>query len=406
MEWFTPMARMRSCFDVYRMQLVLSRTLAVCCGTLLFGVATTVPVSTQPQFRGTTGGSTLAQGWAALESDRADEAATVALQLLELSPSSHGAVLLYLSALGQGADPAMALDAYDTWRSRHQGEDPHLLRAVGEGVLKRLAFHETERALRISAAEELVRQRALGGTQALNALSPGGTDAAVLAARARVGDHSAAQALFGSLDKLAGSAKVDMVRALSHSGVAPFPAFERLARDADEMVRIAAIEGLRTHNDPATIALLNNLLGDPVPFVRQAAALALVSRGEPGGEAMATAMLASGIPDVVLTAAEALPNQPERWRDAVEGLLRTAEPIDRLRASRLLAPMQSVEAEGEIVANLAHENPAIREEAARAAAAVRLKVASETLRDMLRDRSGWVKLAAARILMSRGAGLQ
>jgi HEAT repeat protein len=374
--------------------------------TLVFLIAATVPLTALGQTRANPDGPTLSAGWAALESGRVDDAATTARRLLQLSPSSHAALLLYLSALGQGPDPAIALDAYDEWQSRHQPGDPHLLRVIGEGVLRRLASEGTEVAVRVAAAEELYRLKALGATEALDALSRRGTDTAVVAARARAGDQAAAQTLLKTADGLAGSAKADVVRALSRSGVAASAALERFASDGDEMVRIAAIEGLRTSDDPDTIALLNRLLTDPVPFVRQAAAVALVSRGDPAGEAIVTAMLASGIPDVVLTAAEALPGQPERWRVAVEGTLQAEDPIDRLRAARLLVPMRSAEAEAEITSSLAHENPAIREEAARAAATARLTPASQTLRDMLRDRSEWVRLSAARILVGGAAPLQ
>ena len=59
-----------------------------------------------------------------------------------------------------------------------------------------------------------------------------------------------------------------------------------------------------------------------------------LSRPE-GGE-LVDRMLQSGVPDIVLSVAEALPSEPGRWQAVVQPLLDTENPVDRLRAARLI----------------------------------------------------------------------
>ena len=109
-------------------------------------------------------------------------------------------------------------------------------------------------------------------------------------------------------------------------------------------------------------------------------------------------MLTSGVPDIVLNAAEAMPEQPSRWQTAVEGLLDTENPVDRLRAARLLKDVRPDAARAVVTAGLGDPNLAIREEAARAIDTIGLPDNAPEWPKMLSDSSTWVRLEGARAL--------
>lgn len=362
-----------------------------------------MPAAAQPRPPAPPGGDTpsLGRGWTALEAGRADEAAIIARSALEQAPDSQAALVLLLSALSQ-QDPVDALDAYEQWRSRTGQSSPHLAAVIGDGVLRALTSPDGgDSSLRLTAAELLVRYRVLGA-RAVLARVAAAEGRAGLVALARSGDERAAQMVVGSLGDLQGSAKVGAIGGLGLAVTTVPGATDALiaaTSDEDEMVRAAAIDALRRSGDPSLAAAIRPLLNDRAGVVRHAAALALVALGDPAGEPLAEALLASGVPDHVLTAAEALASDQARWRSRVEPLLRTEDPLDRLRAARLLYDVATPEAEAELVGALASANPAIREEASRALGGAGLSVGQSTLRQMLGDSSGWVRLAAARALL-------
>lgn len=314
-------------------------------------------------------------------------------------------MVLLLSALSQ-QDPVDALDAYEQWRSRTGQSSPHLAAVIGDGVLRALTSRDGgDSSLRLTAAELLVRYRALGA-RAVLARVAAAEGRAGLVALARSGDERAAQMVVGSLGELQGSAKVGAIGGLGLAVTTVPGATDALMAamsDEDEMVRAAAIEALRRSGDPSLAAAIRPLLSDRAGVVRHAAALALVALGDPAGEPLVEALLASGVADHVLTVAEALASDQARWRSRVEPLLRTEDPLDRLRAAKLLYDAAAPEAEAELMGALASANPAIREEASRALGEAGLSVGQSTLRQMLADSSGWVRLAAARVLLDAAA---
>lgn len=368
--------------------------------SLLVAIVFAARVDAQARSAPTASQGRLSAGWAALEAGRADEAARVAAQVLSEAPDNHAGTLLLIAALSRGPNPVAALDRYETWSARSGAADPHLASVIGEGVLLTLADSESEPTLRLAAAEALGEFRVLGA-QAVLARVAKVSGWAGLAALAKAGDENAAGTLSDQADQLPGSARVE---ALSRLATGRFRgAFEALVRAAgspDEMVRAAAADGLRTLGNPEAVATLGGMLTDPAGVARQAAALALASLGDSRGEPLVSAMVNSGVPDIVLSVAEALPDNQPLWLDQVTPLLQAEDATDRLRAATLLFAARRTEAEAEILAGLSSENPAIREEAARAANRVRLSPGPTTIREMLADASPWVRLAAGKLLLA------
>jgi HEAT repeat protein len=385
---FFPLKRMASIVVVMR--------LVVACGAAT-GVASAQPRTTDAL------PATLSAGWAAFDAGRFRDASAIANRILAEAPTNHSAQLLLVSALAPET-PVAALDAYDALVARSGAADRHLSAAIGEAVLRQLAQTAAEPALRLAAAEALVEHQALGA-RALFVEVTKAAGRAGLASQAKAGDERAVQALAGQLDELPGSAKVGALGQLAQSGAAgALQALVKASRDPDEMVRMAAADGLRRLADPAAVPTLASLLSDRSGSVRQAAALALTALGDSRGDSLVNEMLNSGVADIVLTSAEALPNDSSRWTNQVAALLSAEDVTDRLRAARLLFAARRTEAESEIANGLASENPAVREEAARTASAVGYPVPPTTLREMLQDSSGWVRLAAAQALVRGSAG--
>jgi HEAT repeat protein len=358
------------------------------------------PGSPRPQ---AAGAPTLGAGFAALDAGRTEEAGRIAAVLLRETPGSHAAALLQIAALAYGPDPLRALAAYDAWRAGRRTDDPFLLALVGEGVARRLAASASEGALRLAAAELLVRH-GLPGARALLAGAARISGPAGTAALARQGDAAAARRAAGALPTLVGSARATGVDQLAGAtDPAVTAAVAGLAGDPDPMVRIAVAGALGRSGDlTAAGPVLQRLLTDQSAQVQQAAAVALVRLGDPQGEAWVEKMLASGIGELVLAAAEALPADSARWTDRVRAVLGSDDPVERLRAARLLRDILPAEAGEVLRAGLASENGMLRDEAARLAMGG-LPAAGADWRQMLADPSGWVQLAAAGLLLDQAA---
>ena len=132
--------------------------------------------------------------------------------------------------------------------------------------------------------------------------------------------------------------------------------------------------------------------------MQQSAAVALAALGRPEGGELVDRLLQSGIPDIVLSVAEALPGDPGRWQAAVTPLLDTENPVDRLRAARVLGKNAPADANRVLAAALSDENIAVREEAARALADIPITENAPDWRRLLSDQSPWVRLEAARAI--------
>lgn len=344
-------------------------------------------------------GPTVGAGFSALDAGRADEAARIAAAILKESPGSRAAALLQVSALAYHADPLQALAAYDAWRSRRRLDDPFLLAVVGEGVARQIAERATDPALKLAAAELLVRH-GLPGARARLRTAARAAGSAGSAALARADDGPAARQAALVLPTLQGSAKAAAIDQLAGaSNPAVIDAIAKLSGDADPMVRIAVAGALGLARDESVaVPVLQRLLADPSGQVQQAAAVALVKRGDPRGEPLLAQMLASGVGDLVLAAAEGLPDASARWADPVRAVLDSEDPVERLRAARLLKDVAPAEAAAVLNAALGSENVALREEAARHAMDG-MPSAMADWRGMLADPSGWVQLAGARVLL-------
>ena len=341
----------------------------------------------------------LSRGWAALEAGRFDDAVSVARAALKAFPADHGAVVLEMEALAQSGQVAAAFEAYQNWSSKHPRGDASLTAIVAVAVLRALGASASPLAVRVAALKTLAEAGDAASRDALSALGPSARlDAAETLAA--LGDASAASALVGAIQDTQGSRKLAAMAAAARvhaPGAAE--AISPMTTDRDPAIRAGAAAALGELKNPASADSLVALLKDPMPAVNGSAAIALARMGRPEGDAVLSQMLESGVPDIVLMAAEGLPSQPERWRSAVEPLLRTESPIDRLRAARLLKEFDSSAASQAVSAALADSNPAVREEASRALADMGALDGGVDWPRLLTDSSPSVRLGAAQALM-------
>ncbi len=371
-------------------------TVFVC--TLLGGMASEAASQATPSLRSTRNtrqSSGLGAGWTAFEAGRFTAAVSAADAVLQQHPHDHAAIVLKIQALASATDISGALDAYSAWSAAHRQPDLHLLGITAEAVLRQIGASGPEMSQRVAALEALATSGDKESAETLVRLGPSaGVEGQ--AARARLGDPAAAAAL---AKRLADNPRdVEMIHEL---GGIKAPAVEealiRLLDDADATTRASAADALaRGGSDTAAEPLLK-ALSDPESGVRQSAAVALAALGRPEGSELVDRMLQSGVPDLVLSVAEALPSEPGRWQDTVQPLLETENPVDRLRAARLLGN-NSPDAARVLTAALIDENVAVREEAARLMSELGAMDASTDWRRLLNDPSAWVRLGAARAL--------
>ena len=111
----------------------------------------------------------------------------------------------------------------------------------------------------------------------------------------------------------------------------------RLLANSDPGTRATAADALARSGSETAAEPLLKALSNPDASVQQSAAVALAAIGRPEGGELVDRMLQSGVPDIVLSVAEALPvGDPGRWQAAVTPLLDTENPVDCLRAARVL----------------------------------------------------------------------
>jgi len=344
----------------------------------------------------TTGQGGLGAGWTALEAGRYAAAVSAADAVLERRPHDHAAIVLKIKALASGEDINRALDTYVAWSAAHRQQDLHLLGIPAEAVLRRIGATGPEAAQRVAALEALASTGDKSAAEALAALGQSaGLEGQI--AKARSGDPAAAAAVAEAL--AANPRNVDMIQRL---GAVKAPAVEeelvRLLADSDPGTRATAADALARSGSETSAEPLLKALKDPDATVQQSAAVALAALGRPEGSELVDRMLQSNVPDLVLSVAEALPSDAGRWQAVVLPLLDTENPVDRLRAARLLGKNSPVEASRVLTAALADENVAIREEAARSLADIGTAEGSADWRRLLSDPSAWVRLEAARAL--------
>jgi HEAT repeat protein len=345
----------------------------------------------------------LVAGWAALEAGKTDAAVAAADKALADFPYDHVAITLKIKALADGGRVPAALDAWEAWTASAGLGDPQLLAVVAESVLRTLSREAPvleERARALDVLASLGDRRALA---ALPALVPG-TGVAAQAPLAAAGDAKAAAAIVEAAATGAGSARLAAIKALA--GLAPGQgdaAIDKALADADPLVRVTAAQAAAASGNSGLDKVLP-LLKDPSGEVRQGTALALAAAGRTEGDQLVDAMVGTGVSDLVLSVAEALPDQPARWEGAVRPLLEGADPIDRLRAARVLQKADPEAARKTVQTGLSDANPAVREEAARSLAALDAVPGEPFVYRLLADPSAVVRLEAARVVMQEMTG--
>ena len=338
---------------------------------------------------------TLSRGWAALAAGRLDDAARSANEVLKRKPRSHAALSLKIEALAGGAQPIVALDAYEEWlpKAGRNVDDRGLLEPIATGILRTIAM-DPDAAI---------------SSRALRFLASAGDDAAVQALRRRSGegDPTAAVALASAGDPAGITASQTLVAAGSgrdvsaaiaelaeHGGLSP-SLLASLLTDRVPMNRAAAARALGNSTDSNANQQLEELSRDPDSMVRRSVTLARAVRGDPKALADARAMLGSEVPDLRLFAAEALyTTLPTESEQAVRPLLANRDGLNRFRAAAIVGKTDPSAAQSVLLEGLADQNPLIQQEAAR--------IATETLpgdivvlRQLLRHRDHTIVVTAA-----------
>ncbi len=339
--------------------------------------------------------ASLGAGWSAFGTGRYGDAVAAADAVLARRPFDHGAIILKVQSLAHQRNVQGAFKAYDEWRTSRRADDPQLVASIAEAVLQDIAISGAVIDQRLEALRVLTSAGDADARRALTRLAAtSGAAGAVALARAGLGNPDK---LLGLLK--APGPKAEVIDALAKAnppGTAE--AVAPLLADPDPMTKTAAASALASIGAQDAVPALKSLLSDPMPLVSQAAALSLVKLGDQSAAPVIDQMLSSGVPDIVLNAAEAMPDQPSRWQVAVDGLLDTENPVDRLRAARLLKDIRPDAARAVVTAGLGDSNLAIREEAARAIDTIGLPDNAPEWPKMLSDPSTWVRLEGARAL--------
>lgn len=350
--------------------------------------------------------SIVAEGWTALASGRVEVAARAADRILARRRWDHAAILLKVTALS-AADPLRGLMAYEGWLgARSTKDDIGLLEPVARELLVQLA-KSGNRDLRDDARRLLAR----AGIRlpAAPAGSVEGPSYDEEAARAQEGNAASLHRLERAAADPTVPDKTDVALALQQLGTSGVPGLLTLLQASAGPNRAAAAAALGRIKAPEAIPVLRESLRDPDPYVRNSAAVALARLGEQDGQAYVQRMLDSDVPDLRLMAAEAWDGQNGPWVAAIAPLLQNRDGVTRLRAARLLAPVDP-EAAGRTLHDAAiDENPAVRAEAlkeiAAASRAQALVADLAQLRRALRDPDAYIRLqAAGAVLAAASAG--
>lgn len=345
----------------------------------------------------------LAKGWTALAAGRHADAARIADGLVKADLGNHHAIALRIEALA-AAEPLRALDAYESWL-QSRTEDVFLLNAVARGVLRELASG-ADLDLRIAALEHLAMAGIRSARVDLDRLRAAGQGSlAADAALARLGNAEAVGRLTTPVNSSAPVDRSGLAAALGSVGPAAIPTLLTLLQSPQGPTRAAATAALGKVGAREAVEQLRALMTDQDPFVRSSAAVALTRLGDQAGQTVVNRMLDSEVPDLRLMAAEAWNGQPGPWVEGIRPLLNNMDGTIRLQAARLIAPVDPAAADRVLSAAAAHENPAIRAEAARAIAeSSHYRIVDIAhLRRLLRNADAPVRLHAAAVLLRRSA---
>ena len=339
----------------------------------------------------------LGRGWAAIAAGRLDEAVTLADGMLKRKPRSHSALALKIEALSAGAQPIVALDAYEEWLpgAGRRVDDRGLLEIVAAGLLRTLAT-DADPVIRSKALQALAASGDSTATDALRKRSGEGDQTATFALVSS-GDSSAIAAMQALLEGGTGrdlSAAIDALA--EHGGMSP-AVMAAIVKDRVPMNRAAAARALGRSSDLNASQQLEELSRDPDPVVRRSVTLARAVRGDAKALADARAMLSSEVPELRVFAAEALATTlPAETEQAVRPLLANRDGLIRFKAAAIVGRTDPTAVQSVFMEGLGNQNPLIQQEAAR--------LATETLpgdivllRQLLRhpDRTIVVNAAAA-----------
>jgi HEAT repeat protein len=343
---------------------------------------------------------TLSRGWVALAAGRLDDAARSANEVLKRKPRSHAALSLKIEALAGGAQPIVALDAYEEWlpKAGRNLDDRGLLEPIATGMLRMLG----------TDADPVVR------SMALQFLSTAGDDAAVqaLAKRSIEGDQTATLALVARNDadaiaalqtRLAAGTGRDNSAAIAalaeHGGLSP-SLLATLLTDRVPMNRAAAARALADSKDANATEQLEQLSRDSDSMVRRSVTLARAVRGDATALTDARAMLGSEVPDVRLFAAEALyTTLPTESEQAVRPLLTNRDGLNRFRAAAIVGKTDPSAVQSILFEGLADQNPLIQQAAAGLVTEM-LTGDIVVLRQLLRHRDRVIVVGAAGAIVS------
>jgi HEAT repeat protein len=316
--------------------------------------------------RPATDAQTISRGWTALASGRLAEAVSTADSVLKKKPRSHAAFTLKIEALSAGAQPMVALDAYEAWIPKAGGnvDDRGLLEPIAAGFLRMLSM-DPDVAVRVAALRFLATAGDDSALEALRKTSAAGDQRAMMA----LADQGDANAIASLQTMVASGNGRDMsaaIASLSEHGDLTPSLIETLAKDRVPMNRAAAADALARSKDPAAAQLLDVLSQDPDPLVHLSVTLARAKNGDERALTDARAMLASEVPDIRLRAAEALMSAlPGEAEQAVRPLLTNPDGLNRFRAASIIGRTDPSAVQPVLMEGLANQNPLIQQESAR-----------------------------------------
>jgi HEAT repeat protein len=173
--------------------------------------------------------------------------------------------------------------------------------------------------------------------------------------------------------------------------------------------RAAAADALGRLGGAEAIGALQQTFKDPDPFVHSSAAVALARLKDPDGQAYVEQMLQSDVPDLRLAAAEAWNGQNGPWVAAIRPLLDNRDGLNRIRAARLIAPVDPESSRRTLQEAAADPNPVMRAESVKAIAELAQQQPAGSdlaqLRRLLRDADPAVRLSSAGALMAVARGI-
>jgi HEAT repeat protein len=343
----------------------------------------------------------LGRGWAALAAGRTDEAVSVASDILKRKPRSHAAISLKIEALSSGAQPIVALTAYEEWllNAGRNVEDRGLLEPIAVATLVTLAL-SNDLGL---AGESLTRLAKYDPDAATLVIERLGAAGSFDGARVVLGDASAAARLTGALTSPSPQVKLRAIRQLAAAKGLDLAPVAALLSDGAPPVRAAAVEALAANDGSSAIPRLQPLLKDPDPFVRATTAVALGRLRDPESVKLLDQMAQSPVGDTAAMAAVVLKEQGADVSGIAQRLLADENPLTRLSAVALLRDTDGPQAEALLQQAARDPNPVIRSRAAELMAATSIEDPA-LLRRLLRDDSGEVRSLAAVSLLHFALG--